>query len=44
VAASIAPEDDARIPAAYRRELTMTLVRRAVAAALAREAAGQRNG
>jgi carbon-monoxide dehydrogenase medium subunit len=39
VAASIAPEDDARIPAEYRRELTMTLVRRAVAAALAREAA-----
>jgi carbon-monoxide dehydrogenase medium subunit len=43
VAASIAPEDDARIPAAYRRDLTMTLVGRAVAAALAREAA-QKNG
>jgi carbon-monoxide dehydrogenase medium subunit len=35
-ASAITPEDDARIPAAYRRELTMTLTRRALAAAAAR--------
>ena len=33
---AIAPEDDARVPAVYRRELTETLVRRAMARALER--------
>lgn len=33
---AIAPEDDARVPAVYRRELTETLVRRALARALER--------
>jgi carbon-monoxide dehydrogenase medium subunit len=33
---AIAPEEDARIPAVYRRELTETLVQRAVARALER--------
>ncbi len=42
-AESIAPEDDARIPAAYRRELTTTLTRRALAAAAAR-GEEQKNG
>ena len=42
-ASAIAPEDDARIPAVYRRELTMTLTQRALAAAAAR-AQAQKNG
>lgn len=33
---AIAPEDDARVPAVYRRELTETLVRRAMTQALER--------
>lgn len=33
---AVAPEDDARIPAVYRKELTETLVQRAVARALER--------
>jgi aerobic carbon-monoxide dehydrogenase medium subunit len=35
-ASAVVPEDDARIPAAYRRELAMTLTRRALAAAVER--------
>ena len=35
-AAAIQPDDDERISALYRRELTQTLVARAVGAALAR--------
>jgi aerobic carbon-monoxide dehydrogenase medium subunit len=35
-ASAVAPEDDARIPAAYRRELAMTLTQRALVAAVAR--------
>jgi carbon-monoxide dehydrogenase medium subunit len=42
-ASAIAPEDDARIPSAYRRELTATLTRRALAAAVAR-GEDQKNG
>ena len=42
-ASALAPEDDARIPAAYRRELTMTLTQRALAAAAAR-AKDERHG
>jgi aerobic carbon-monoxide dehydrogenase medium subunit len=44
-ASSIAPDDDARIPAAYRRELAATLTRRALAAAAARaRGEEQKNG
>ena len=44
-ASAIAPEDDVRIPAAYRRELAATLTRRALASAAARaRGEDQKNG